>query len=192
MTKLQEIINHKKEFKRFILEGKSVKELALIYNCSKATISEAKHRLGYLSKILRPHDKTNRKALGITQCHICNKKSSMKTCTRCANKIIKIAKKKILIEQLGGKCEICGYDKYQNALDFHHIDPNYKEYSIGEINTDFNKLLKEISKCRLLCNRCHREIHYEESGTLEFISKAKIKMDKTIENLKQKYKVLTQ
>lgn len=190
MTKLQEIIKDKQKFKRYILDGKSVKELALIYDCSKATISEAKHRLGYLSKVLRPHDKTNRKALGITSCHICNKKSSMRTCSRCANKMLKIAKKKILIDRLGGKCSRCGYDKYQNVLDFHHIDPTKKEFAIGEINTNFKDLLKEITKCELLCNRCHRELHYEESGTLEFIEKGTNKLEQTILNIRRKYDIL--
>ena len=184
---IKEIIDDKQRLKKLILEGKTSKELSEIYNCSKSTIHEVKSRLGYLSHKLRPHDRTNRKALGITNCEICGKSGSLRTCTRCANKIIKIAKKKILIEQLGNKCEICGYDKYQNVLDFHHIDPTHKEYSIGEINTDFSKLLNEISKCRLLCNRCHRELHYEESDTLEFITKSKSKIDRTIKNLKQKY-----
>lgn len=186
---IQEIIRDKKRLKKLIIEGKTAKELSEIYNCSKSTIHEVKNRLGYLSNKLRPEDKTNRKALGIVGCEICGKSGSLRTCTRCANKIIKIAKKKILIEKLGNKCEICGYDKYQNALDFHHIDPEYKEYAIGEINTDFSKLLKEIDKCKLLCNRCHRELHYEESDTIGFITKSKSKIDKTIKNLKQKYKV---
>lgn len=184
---IKEIIDDKQRLKKLILEGKTSKELSEIYNCSKSTIHEVKNRLGYLSRKLRPHDRTNRKALGITNCEICGKSGSLRTCTRCANKIIKIAKKKILIEQLGNKCEICGYDKYQNVLDFHHIDPTHKEYSIGEINIDFSKLLNEISKCRLLCNRCHRELHYEESDTLEFITKSKSKIDRTIQNLKEKY-----
>ena len=186
---MQEILKDKHRLKKYILAGKSTKELAIIYECSKATISEAKKRLGYLTKILKPNDRTNRKALGITNCQICNKKSNLRTCTRCANKIIKISRKKILIEQLGGKCQKCGYDKYQNVLDFHHIDPLNKKYSIGEINNDFAMLLKEVKKCQLLCTRCHREIHYEQSNTIAFIEKGKDKILQTIKNMKEKYKI---
>ena len=33
----------------------------------------------------------------------------------------------------GGKCEICGYDKNLAALDFHHLDPNQKDFEIDAI-----------------------------------------------------------
>lgn len=36
------------------------------------------------------------------------------------------------IEYKGGKCVVCGYDKYIGALDFHHLDPNMKDYTIGD------------------------------------------------------------
>ena len=189
MMTIKEIIKDKKRFKQHILEGKTSYELAELYGCSKSSIHEAKKRLGYLTKNLRPHDKTNRKALGITNCEICDKKSSMKTCSKCANKIIKIAKKKILIEQLGNRCEKCGYNKCQSALDFHHLDPAIKEYAIGEINTNFEKLLQEIKKCKLLCNRCHRELHYELSDSDKFTKKSEVKINRTMKSLKNKYGV---
>lgn len=75
MMTIKEIIKDKKRFKRRILEGKTSYELAQLYECSKSSIHEAKRRLGYLTKNLRPHDKTNRKALGITNCEICDKKA---------------------------------------------------------------------------------------------------------------------
>lgn len=36
------------------------------------------------------------------------------------------------IEYKGGKCEICGYDKCVDALDFHHLDPSEKEFRISD------------------------------------------------------------
>ena len=33
------------------------------------------------------------------------------------------AVKALAIEYKGGKCQLCGYNKYQGALDLHHIDP---------------------------------------------------------------------
>jgi hypothetical protein len=35
------------------------------------------------------------------------------------------------IEALGGKCIICGYNKYPEVLEFHHRDPAQKEFSIS-------------------------------------------------------------
>lgn len=66
------------------------------------------------------------------------------------------------IDFLGGRCSICSYNKCPDALEFHHIVPGKKDFSIskfpGTIITD--KVIEELSKCRLLCSNCHRELHY--------------------------------
>lgn len=72
-----------------------------------------------------------------------------------------------LIEYKGKKCEICGYDKCEGALQFHHKDPFLKEFTLSHINlnnTNFSlqKILQEIDKCELLCANCHAEKHYSE------------------------------
>ena len=72
-----------------------------------------------------------------------------------------------LIEYKGKKCEICGYDKCEGALQFHHKDPSLKEFTLSHINlnnTNFSlqKILQEIDKCELLCANCHAEKHYSE------------------------------
>jgi 5-methylcytosine-specific restriction endonuclease McrA len=68
--------------------------------------------------------------------------------------------KRFLVDLLGGKCSICGYNKCLGALDFHH--KGYKERAIGELIQNNNKsaLIKEAKKCDLLCSNCHREKHY--------------------------------
>ncbi len=62
------------------------------------------------------------------------------------------------------KCEICGYNKCYEALDFHHKDLTKKEFSISQSLTKFGKekILEEIKKCKVLCSNCHRELHFEE------------------------------
>lgn len=60
----------------------------------------------------------------------------------------------------GGKCELCGYSKYLSVLEFHHIDPKTKEFSIStNTNRALADVLNEIEKCKLLCANCHRELH---------------------------------
>ena len=73
----------------------------------------------------------------------------------------RLRKKRKLIEYKGGKCCICGYNKYDGALDFHHVDPEKKEFAIAQrlINISWEKVVKEIDKCILLCANCHREFH---------------------------------
>ena len=65
------------------------------------------------------------------------------------------------IEYKGGKCENCGYNKYEGALEFHHIDVSKKDFSISRAKlTSFSDDVKlELDKCRLLCANCHREEH---------------------------------
>ena len=66
------------------------------------------------------------------------------------------------LEYKGGKCERCGYDKHPSALQFHHLDPQVKEFGISARKTkqfdDATKL--ELDKCQLLCANCHAEEHY--------------------------------
>lgn len=73
--------------------------------------------------------------------------------------------KKKLVEYKGGKCEICGYNKCLNALDFHHKNPEEKEFALNtaNYNKSFDKLKNEVDKCVLVCSNCHREIHFEEN-----------------------------
>lgn len=70
--------------------------------------------------------------------------------------------KQKLVEEAGGKCQRCGYNKCLRALEFHHLDPNEKDFGIStQLNRDLDDLRKEISKCVLLCSNCHAEIHEE-------------------------------
>lgn len=64
-------------------------------------------------------------------------------------------------EYKGSKCEICGYSKCYEALDFHHRDPSIKSFGLSAkgITRSWDKIKDEIDKCVLICANCHREIH---------------------------------
>lgn len=64
------------------------------------------------------------------------------------------------VELLGGKCQICGYNKHESVLDFHHIDPATKLFGIssGGFSRSWASIEAEIRKCILVCSNCHREI----------------------------------
>ena len=72
-------------------------------------------------------------------------------------------KKKKTIDLFGGKCQICFYDKCQNALNFHHIDPSIKCFEISDafyrLDISEEELQEELKKCILICANCHNEIH---------------------------------
>lgn len=67
-----------------------------------------------------------------------------------------------LIDGFGGKCNRCGYNNCNAALDMHHVDPSQKEFTISSAIASpksWDCLIAEARKCILLCNRCHVELH---------------------------------
>ena len=58
------------------------------------------------------------------------------------------------------KCLICSESEY-SCLDLHHLNPADKEYAIAVSvrQMSFEKLMKELSKCVVLCANCHRKVH---------------------------------
>ena len=60
------------------------------------------------------------------------------------------------------KCCLCGFDEVQEALEFHHVNPENKKFGISSNECQTKALslqLKEIKKCILVCANCHRGIH---------------------------------
>lgn len=58
-------------------------------------------------------------------------------------------------------CGVCRYDREPACLEFHHLDASEKEKRIDARTWWGNtaKTKAELSKCVLVCNRCHRELH---------------------------------
>lgn len=52
-----------------------------------------------------------------------------------------------------------------DCLDFHHVDPTTKRFTIGKYRHDIpsiDNLKAEIAKCVVLCANCHRKQHARE------------------------------
>ena len=83
-------------------------------------------------------------------------------CKKCMSEYVVTRQRKvksILVKEAGGCCQICGYDKYQGALQFHHLDPATKEFALQSgVTKALDKMRKEAAKCLLLCANCHAEI----------------------------------
>ena len=57
-------------------------------------------------------------------------------------------------------CKKCGEDRFY-LLDFHHLNPEEKDYCISDNpHAKIETLQEEINKCIVLCSNCHREFHY--------------------------------
>jgi hypothetical protein len=69
--------------------------------------------------------------------------------------------KSLAVELKGGKCQICGYNKYVGALDFHHLNGESKDFDLSTrgLTRSWEKIKDEADKCILVCANCHREIH---------------------------------
>lgn len=59
-------------------------------------------------------------------------------------------------------CAICGYNKCPAALDFHHINPKDRKFSIKGTKLNNKDFINELQKTVLLCSNCHRELHWRE------------------------------
>jgi transposase-like protein len=68
--------------------------------------------------------------------------------------------KRKLVEEAGGACVVCGYNRWIGALQFHHLDPTAKEFHIGQrgYSRSLARSRAEASKCALLCANCHAEV----------------------------------
>ena len=67
--------------------------------------------------------------------------------------------KSLLVEYKGGECQVCGYNKCNEALEFHHIDESTKEFGLSGSTKSFERQKAEADKCVLLCSNCHKELH---------------------------------
>lgn len=71
----------------------------------------------------------------------------------------KVLKQKA-VELMGGECMLCGYDRHQGVLDFHHVDASTKSFGIsaGGFSRSWASIYDELQKCILVCANCHREV----------------------------------
>ena len=79
--------------------------------------------------------------------------------------------KEILVEEAGGSCALCGYDRCVGALHFHHLEPDKKAFALSHrgVSRSLAKARAEAEKCVLLCSNCHAEV---ESGLRRVVMKA--------------------
>lgn len=70
--------------------------------------------------------------------------------------------KQKVVKAMGGRCCVCGYNRYIGNLTLHHIDPSQKERSISDFLSRPRKweiVVDELKKCTMVCLNCHNELH---------------------------------
>ena len=83
-------------------------------------------------------------------------------CRRCRAESVVRRRRRVrdlLIEEAGGTCAICGFDEHPTALQFHHLDPGEKLFTLRDGETRaLERMREEAAKCVLLCANCHARV----------------------------------
>ena len=92
---------------------------------------------------------------------------------------------------MGNKCQCCGYNKLNSALELHHLNPEEKDFTLGtNANISWISARQEIQKCILVCANCHREIHAGliDSTDLKssFCEEKALEIDNLVDDIKHK------
>jgi DNA-binding transcriptional MerR regulator len=155
---------------RLASEGATLKEMARALDRSTATvrhwlrqwdIERNDRRRTYL-----PADAPRNRELhcprhGMTTFRLDSRRSYR--CLRCRQERVaerRRAVKRILVSEAGGCCSRCGYDRCIAALQFHHLDPATKSFTLSKngATQSIERAREEARKCILLCANCHAEV----------------------------------
>lgn len=157
----------KEELLPHVERGETIREIAKSFNLTHTTISYWIKKHGIAASNKRgPRNKTasspcnnhpnTLRVLGSNGSYVC---------PACRYEKLKGKRhrvKQALVSARGGRCERCGYSKYAEVMEFHHIDPSQKDFQLSSrMSFAFGAILKEAEKCMMLCPTCHREAHIE-------------------------------
>lgn len=84
-------------------------------------------------------------------------------CKRCRSAAVAKRRRTVkqkLVDEAGGACILCGYGRWIGAMQFHHVEPDTKEFHIAQRghSRSLARSRAEIRKCVLLCANCHAEV----------------------------------
>lgn len=81
--------------------------------------------------------------------------------------------RKVILEVLECGCVHCG-EKDVRCLEFDHIDPMTKSFSLSEVfklQPKIDVVMAEIDKCNILCSNCHRKRTSKQFGWYKELSR---------------------
>jgi transposase len=159
----------KEEMECLLAAGLSLREVANHLNRSLATVRHWMKHYELKPNLRRRRGSDNESGEMVSRCKHHGETSFVregrgyyrcKSCRVEATSRRRQAVKKLLVEEAGGKCVLCGYSRCSRALEFHHLDPKTKEFSLAHNGRtrSIAKLRAKASKCVLLCANCHAEV----------------------------------
>lgn len=159
--------------------GATVREMAGTLERSAATVRYWMRRYGLKTqrRRLSPSDVRRLDALGVQPTLTCPihgptrhvRRESGFRCSVCRIADVSARRrrvKRILLDEAGGACRLCGYDACVAALHFHHLDPATKHFTLSLVGVTraLDAARAEARKCVVLCANCHAEV---ESGVAD-------------------------
>jgi transposase len=159
----------KNELERLLAAGLSLREIARRTGRSLATIRHWMRRYELKPNPRRKRGSEDGSREAVSRCEHHGETRFVREgrgyyrCKRCRAERVSQRRRQIkskLVEEAGGKCLICGYDRCQQVLQFHHLDPTTKEFHLGQngVTRSLAKSRAEARKCILLCANCHGEV----------------------------------
>jgi DNA-binding CsgD family transcriptional regulator len=160
----------REKLERLAAEGATLKEIAVALERSTATVRHWLKRWGIeradLRRKERPLDGPRDVEMscprhGLTCFRLDSRRSYR--CLRCRQERVAERRrtvKRILVAEAGGRCARCGYDRCIAALQFHHLDPSTKSFTVSSngVTRSLERAREEARKCVLLCANCHAEV----------------------------------
>jgi len=167
----------REELERLVEAGKSIAEIAESVGRSKATVRHwltryglktrgavGRHRAPAVALALQAGEKSV-----VMQCRrhgdtpFFRDRRGYFRCKRCLSESVARRRrrmKQILVQEAGGACRVCGYDRNVRALHFHHLEPSLKRHEVNARGAAMalERLQAEARKCVLLCANCHAEV----------------------------------
>lgn len=160
----------REELAGLVDDGLSVRRIAAELGLSPTTVRHWLRRYGLQTYAALYRVKPEEKPSG--RLHRCRRhgwapfvltSSGHYRCKRCRVEAVSARRRKVkavLVAEAGGRCVLCGYDRHVGALQFHHVDPATKRFTLagGGLARSLASAREEAAKCVLLCANCHAEV----------------------------------
>jgi transposase/5-methylcytosine-specific restriction endonuclease McrA len=158
--------------------GMSIREIASIRGVSVTTVRHWLRRHGLRTqRSIRAAAEPSSDPATLRECRVHGWVSFRRSgsdgyyrCPKCNSRAVVERRRRVkrtLVEEAGGRCACCGYDRYPGALQFHHLDPASKRFELSHQGRTLAiaRLREEAQNCVLLCANCHAEA---EAGLVRF------------------------
>jgi len=157
------------QLESLVNEGLSIAQIALRAKRSKTTVRHWLRQYGLSTTGSK--ERVSRSAVAHVTMRRCrhhglvefgSRPDGGSRCLRCRAEAVTRRRRKVkrtLVEEAGGACQLCGYDRCLAALEFHHLAPEEKVFQISaRYARSLASARAEAGKCAVLCANCHAEV----------------------------------